>query len=110
MADVRHRTATIIRRGTIYNSRGKKQRGKKRLTIEPGPKLFDCALKAHGFGPGSWKKWSNRTKVRPTFSTKFKVAYPKLQFWISLRVTKYAILSKYCENGGKKMKQDTKNK
>jgi hypothetical protein len=23
---------------------------------EPVPKLFDCALKAHGFGTGSWKK------------------------------------------------------
>ncbi|MDR1863820.1 MAG: transposase family protein [Treponema sp.] len=26
------------------------------VIIEPVPKLFNCALKAHGFGTGSWKK------------------------------------------------------
>jgi hypothetical protein len=24
--------------------------------LEPVPKLINCALKAHGFGTGSWKK------------------------------------------------------
>ncbi|MDR1909435.1 MAG: hypothetical protein LBQ35_05935 [Spirochaetaceae bacterium] len=34
---------------------------KKKKDVEPVPKLIDCALKAHGFGPGFWKK---RPKVR----------------------------------------------
>jgi hypothetical protein len=32
-----------------------------------------------GFGTSSWKNRSNRTKVRPGFSPKFKVAVPKAE-------------------------------
>jgi hypothetical protein len=45
---------------------------------------FEPVPKPHGFSTGSWKKRTNRTKVRPAFSRKSKVAVPKLKFWNSL--------------------------
>jgi hypothetical protein len=48
-------------------------------SIEPVPKPY-------GFSTGSWKKRSNRTKVRPAFSLKSKGTVPKLKFWNSLNL------------------------
>jgi hypothetical protein len=45
------------------------KKAKKPIPKEPVPKLIDCALKAHGFGPGY----------------KSKAAFPKLKFWESLK-------------------------